>query len=120
MGSGDGYGYSTTNSNKRSGGGTQGGSFPMRQLKSAGRRKNGSAKPKDQSLYVANRDHGVYIYNIEGPAHAPGIDTAANNGAAGQQKVWNADATSTDSNDSQKMIIRKDITWQIQRDSAGL
>ncbi|KAK5125219.1 hypothetical protein LTR85_000895 [Meristemomyces frigidus] len=120
--SSDGNGYSSgaAYSYKRSGGTKQGSGFQMSALRSNGRRKSGSAHPKDRVPYVEARDDGIYSYGIEGPAQASSTANATSNHGPGVMKSQSADATSVGSNDSQKMIIRKDITWQIQRDSVEI
>lgn len=117
--SGSGYGFNSANGYKLSNGNTQGASFQMSALKSNGRRKSGSANPKDQLPFLESRDDGVYSYGIEGPVQASSTSNAANNRTPGDTKVRGADAASVGSDDSQKMIIRKDITWQIQHDPTG-
>ncbi|KAK4549173.1 hypothetical protein LTR36_007631 [Oleoguttula mirabilis] len=116
---GNGYGSGAAYSYKRSGGTKQGSNFQMSVLKSSGRRKSGSANPTDGVLYAETTDDGVYSYGIEGSTH-PIKGNMTNSRGAGLTKSHNADATSVGSNDSQKMIIRKDVTWQIRRDSVDL
>lgn len=83
-------------------------SFPMRTLKSADRSRNGRGDTIDQEI----EDDGTYSYNIRGAprqGYAPGGDAVEQ----GKGYNGNGDARSMGSGDSQKMIIKKDITWEV-------
>ena len=64
---------------------------------------------------MAGRLEGVKQHPECRRDHAQGVARTRNNFGYSFDKTKDADAGSTASNESQKMIIRKDITWQEDR-----
>ena len=96
------YGYDSSGSHARSKGrSAQKGTFEMRSMNRSKSRE--VREQEDDERYApTNYSYGVVTGRQTG------------NLKSRDPNDTKADATSVNSNDSQKMIIRKDITWQIQ------
>lgn len=109
-------GHGLSGSYTRSGGATHGASFQMSTLNSRWRENRVKADSKDHrdlSLYSETREGGMY-------SSGAAACNAANAQSVASTNFQSTDSTRVGSNESQKMIITKDITWQIQRDSTDL
>ena len=81
----------------------------MRTLKSGDRSRSGRG---DTNVDQEIEDDGTYSYNIRGAPrqmYTPGGEAVEH----GRAQNGNGDARSMGSGDSQKMIIKKDISWEV-------
>ena len=110
------YAYSSDRANKRSGG-QNGDIISMDTLQSAVSHKSRSMKPDNQPYIRASED-GTYSYGISGKGgYRRGTTAAAGSSEVENEVARSADATSMSSSESQKMIIRRDITHQVGYDT---
>lgn len=58
-----------------------------------------------------------FSQTLDSTTEEPPLNAANDPRLCKPSNAKDADASSTGSNDSQKMIIRKDVTWQVQHDS---
>ena len=101
------YAYS---SNKQSRGQTSN-AIPMDTLQSAVSHKSRSMKP-DQP-YIRAREDGTYSYGIT----SNGGNRAGTMAASTSEPENEAARSSVSSNESQKMIIKRDVTYQVRYDT---
>ncbi|KAK3652949.1 hypothetical protein LTR56_004897 [Elasticomyces elasticus] len=107
-------------------GGGQGSSGHGRAGWSGGSYVRTGSNTKDNSTFElssvqrSKRQRNSDLPGLEGPSYGVqvqgGKSQAPMIGNGGAREAVNGDATSVDSNDSQKMIIRKDVTWQVEQD----
>ncbi|KAK5713379.1 hypothetical protein LTR17_017624 [Elasticomyces elasticus] len=107
-------------------GGGQGSSGHGRAGWSGGSYVRTGSNTKDNSTFElssvqrSKRQRNSDLPGLEGPSYGVqvqgGKSQAPMTGNGGAREAGNGDATSVDSNDSQKMIIRKDVTWQVEQD----
>jgi len=88
-------------------GGTHNSSLPLNSL-SRSKTGNRESQLLEGSAYAAY-SYGVAVGSRETPKRYGARDADLNA----------ADATSVDSDDSQKMIIRKEVAWEVQHESDG-
>ncbi|KAK0246632.1 hypothetical protein LTS09_018226, partial [Friedmanniomyces endolithicus] len=114
---GGGQGSGSNNHTSRSGGNyvragegmSDNGTFEMSSMPRSKRQRNSDLQGLNGHVY------GVRCYGVQGGGQQPG--TVGNGHAL---KTVNGDTTSVGSNDSEKMIIRKDVTWHVGTDSSIL
>lgn len=111
-GYGYGYGYSKEDSSKDG--------YKLSSLKAANKRT--SRIETQEPRTTAALDPNGHDYNFE--IWAPNDESAQGTGSKKVENAQvlkdehNADATSVDSNDSQRLIIKKDVTFQVRYDTA--
>jgi hypothetical protein len=118
--SGNGYGY---------GGGSgihvrSNGCYQLSNLKSVDRANIRDEHTATQSAAGLDGQSNAYSYSIWVPStgvdvnnsHSGGKRTTTKSGTPGEENI-NGDATSVGSNDSRRMIIRKDISWEVEHEA---
>jgi len=93
------------------------GSYQMSKLKSVDRSNTRDEHTPTQS---AGGQPNAYSYNIWVPNTGVDVSSGKKGNAVKLDKTredkTNGDATSVDSNDSRRMIIRKDISWEVEHE----
>ncbi|KAK3066516.1 hypothetical protein LTR53_017104 [Teratosphaeriaceae sp. CCFEE 6253] len=101
-----------------------GGGRSARNYIRTGETPKGNEEFEMGSTQQSRRRHDSDLQGLEGhnygvQVHAGGREPGSVEGGTALKRV-NGDATSVESNDSQELIIRKDVTWRVEQDGSRL
>lgn len=107
-----GYGYGYGHSSQRG--------YQLSNMKSADRSKVGNEPEPTTSTGALDpqpHDYNYEIWSHNGNQQQPPAENKSERRTPSKDET-NGDATSVESNDSQRLIIRKDVTFQVRYDTA--
>ena len=97
------------------------GSYQMSNLKSVGKSNIREERTATPSTGGWGGQSNAYSYGISVPSTDVGVSNSPRGGKRNAAKLGkpreeeiNGDATSLGSNDSRRMIIRKDVSWKLE------